>query len=127
MLTGNSDNARAVLSELEQMLKRLLDEGEESSIDLGGLPLGDEDYALLNEVLGEGEVHAEVDAVGMAEVQESGIPGIWWVLHYNEDEEVMAHFLEVTFCPELLSAPIEDVKEGLDALRARLFEVGRGG
>lgn len=120
-------NAYAVLSELEGMLRRLLQEGEESSIDLASLPLTDQDYVVLNEVLGEGEVAAEVESAGITQVQETGIPGVWWVIHFNADEEVMAQFVEVTFCPEILSAPVEDVKEGLDSLRARLFERHRAG
>lgn len=119
-------NARAILRELERMLRALLDHGEESSIDVGSLPLTDADYDLLNEALGEGEVMAEVASVGTTQVRETGVPGVWWVIHLNEDEEVMAQFLEVTYSPEILSAPIEDVKEGLDALRARLFATERG-
>ena len=119
-------NARAILRELEQMLSTLLEKGEESSVDLGSLPLTDADYELLNEALGEGEVTAEVETLGLTHVRESGIPGVWFVTHLNEDEEVMAQFIEVTYSPEILSAPIEEVKEGLDGLRARLFATERG-
>ncbi len=115
-------NARAVLREIEKMLEKLLAEGEENSIDLSSLPLSPEDYDLLEETLGEGEVNAEVHSLGPTRVHETGIPGVWWVTHYNDDDEVMAEFIEVTYCPEILLTPEDDVKDGLEALRARLFE-----
>ncbi|SCZ50241.1 hydrogenase expression/formation C-terminal domain-containing protein [Thiohalomonas denitrificans] len=114
-------HARAILLELEQMLRDLLEKGEESSIDLGSLPLTDADYELLNEALGEGEVMAEVEGVGLTHIRESGIPGVWFVTHLNEEDEVMAQFIEVAYSPEILSAPMEEVKAGLDGLRARSF------
>lgn len=126
-LTGGNGNARAVLREVENLLERLIGAGEAGSIDLGGLPLTPEDYDLLEEALGEGEVHAEVHSLGPTRIHETGIPGVWWVTHYNDDDEVMAEFIEVTYCPEILLTPDEDVQEGLEALRARLFEMTQEG
>jgi hydrogenase-1 operon protein HyaF len=121
VVNGNG-NGRALLSTIANLLQHLLDTGEGASIDLARLPLSGEDYDLLDEVLGEGEVHADVTALGATEVVETGVPGVWWVTHYNADEEVMAEFIEVAFCPEILRSTAEDVSEGLEALRARLFE-----
>jgi hypothetical protein len=36
---GGDGNARAVLREIEALLQKLVEQGEESSIDLSGLPL----------------------------------------------------------------------------------------
>lgn len=119
---GGNGNGRALLTEIARLLQQLLDTGEGGSIDLARIPLSDEDYDLLDDVLGEGEVQAEVTALGATEVVEAGVPGVWWIIHYNAEEEVMAEFIEVAFCPEILQSPAEDVKEGLEALRARLFE-----
>ncbi len=121
VVNGNG-NGRALLNEIASLLQHLLETGESASIDLARLPLSSEDYDLLDEVLGEGEVQAEVSALGATEVVETGIPGVWWVTHYNADEEVMAEFIEVAFCPEILRSAAEDVNEGLESLRARLFE-----
>lgn len=118
---GNG-NGRAVLNEVARLLQQLVETGEGGSIDIGRLPLTDEDYDLLDDVLGEGEVHAVVNALGSTEVVEAGVPGVWWVTHYNAEEEVMAEFIEIAFSPEILQSPVEDVKEGLEALRARLLE-----
>lgn len=125
-VSGNG-NARAVLREVENLLQKLLEEGEESSIDLSGLPLTPEDYDLLEETLGEGEVVAEVHSLGPTRIHETGIPGVWWVTHYNDEDEVLAEFIEVAWCPEILLAPEDDVKDGLEALRARLFELNQEG
>jgi len=122
VVAGGDANARAVLREIETMLRRLIENDEDSSIDLTALPLTPQDYDLLEDTLGEGEVSAEVDSLGPTRVHETGIPGVWWVTHYNTDDEVMAEFIEVTYCPEILLTPEDDVKDGLEALLARLFE-----
>ncbi len=127
MHVGGNGNARAVLREIEALLQKLVEEGEESSIDLSGLPLTPEDYDLLEEALGEGEVVAEVHSLGPTRIHETGIPGVWWVTHYNSDDEVLAEFIEVAWCPEILLTPEDDVKDGLEALRARLFELKQEG
>ena len=119
---GGDGSAHAVLREIETLLTVLVEKGEEGSIDLSSLPLTPEAYDLLEETLGEGEVTAEVSSLGVTRVHETGIPGVWWVTHYNEDDDVMAEFIEVTHCPEILLTPEDDVKDGLEALRARLFE-----
>jgi len=119
---GGDGNAQAVLREVENLLERLVDAGEESSIDLTSLPLRPEDYDLLEEVLGEGEVSAEVTSIGPTRVHETGIPGVWWITHYNTDDEVMSEFIEVAYCPEILLTPEDDIKDGLEVLRARLLE-----
>lgn len=119
---GHDGTAQAVLREVENLLQRLVEQGEESSIDLTSLPLSPEDYDLLEETLGEGEVTAEVTSIGPTRVHETGIPGVWWVTHYNTDDEVMSEFIEVAYCPEILFTPEDDIKDGLESLRARLLE-----
>lgn len=123
-MTGN---ALAVLHELEGLLKHLLESDEAGSIDLGRLPLNEQDYALLYTTLGMGEVEATVSSMGVTLVQEAEIPGIWWVSHQNEAGDTMAEFIEITYCPEILITPVEDVREGLDVLKGRLVEASLKG
>jgi hypothetical protein len=52
---------------------------------------------------------------------------VWWVTHYNDEDEVLAEFIEVAWCPEILLTPEDDVKDGLESLRARLFELKQEG
>ena len=117
---GGDANARAVLREIETLLQGLKAGGEGGSIDLGSLPLTPEDYDLLEASLGKGEVSAEVESLGPTEVTETGISGVWWITHYNADEEVMAEFIAVTLCPEILLTTLEDVSDGLQRLHALL-------
>jgi hydrogenase-1 operon protein HyaF len=116
-------NGRALLVELESLLRVLVEEGREGSIDLRSLPLSPGDLAFLERHLGRGEVAAEVSALGPSRVQETAIHGVWWVRHYNDNDEVMAEFLEITHCPDIIRAHPADVRDSLEELRARLVEL----
>lgn len=115
-------NTRALLSELEAALQALLKTGREHSIDLRSLPLLPGELGYLRETLGRGEVRAELDALGRSEIRETAIRGIWWVTHWNTLDEVMAEFLEVSFCPDIIRAQRDDVRDSLEALNARLAD-----
>jgi len=124
---GDGGAGRAVVGEIEQMLQRLLEHNEAGSIDLRAMPMAPEEYQWLRETLGEGEVEAQVQSLGPSRVRECGVPGVWWVTHYSEEGDIMSEFIEVAFCPEILITPVEDVAEGLQALRAGRFgRVARG-
>ncbi len=110
---------KALLSEIALLLERLIETGEVGVIDLRALPMGPLDYQTIKEALGEGEVKAEVRALGPTEVYETRYPGVWWVTHRNAENEVVAERIEITFSPEILKSPKEDVKAGLNALKLR--------
>lgn len=114
------ENGRALLHELADMLQHLIEKGEGDSIDLRRIPLFPDDLDVLHEQLGEGEVTAEVTSAGSSVIRESAIPGLWWVTHFNEEDEVIAELIEVTFCPEILKTPTDDARDGLQDLRAAL-------
>lgn len=111
------ENGQALLHELADMLERLIEKGEESSIDLRRIPLFPDDLELLHDKLGEGEVVAEVTSAGSTVIRESAIAGIWWVTHFNEEDEVIAELIEVTRCPEIIMTPADDALDGLTNLR----------
>lgn len=115
-----AENARALLRELENHLQRLIETGETARIDLGSLPLNPADHELLEQVLGHGEVIATVDSLGVSEISDTAIPGIWRIEYYNSDEVLVAEFIEVTGCPEVLQTPVDDLKDGLSALAAAM-------
>jgi hydrogenase-1 operon protein HyaF len=112
--------AQAILSELETSLQALLASGREHSIDLRSLPLAPGELEYLKDALGEGEVRVEVDALGFSRVVETRIHGVWWVTHRNPLDDVMAEFIEVSFCPDIIRAQRDDVRESLEVLSARL-------
>jgi HupH hydrogenase expression protein, C-terminal conserved region len=113
-------NALPVLSEIETMLTKLVDEGRPDAIDLRSLPMLPGDYARLQDALGRGEVRATIDALGASEVYETGIHGVWWVIHRNLDGDTTGEFIEVTWAPEILTTPRADAKRGLQQLRDRI-------
>jgi hydrogenase-1 operon protein HyaF len=120
---GAGSNGRALLHQIVKLLQQLLTEDEPSHIDLRTLPLNDEDMALLLETLGDGEIYAEQVNYGVTRIRQTGIPGVWWVVHLDEEEQTIAEFIEINYCPEALIVVTEDVRDGREALQARLFEV----
>ena len=122
--TGRGAAARLLLRELVDMLDKLLRLDEPGHIDLRAKELDEDDYALLHQTLGEGEIMAQVTNFGRVTVLESGYAGIWWITHMDEAGQVLSEFLEVSYCPEVLIAETETVADGYDALRAHLFEMG---
>lgn len=106
----------AVLNEIDAHLQLLTDQGSESAIDLRSLPLFPGDYELLRELLGEGEITATLDSLGPTYIYETRIPGVWWVTHYNDAEEKIAEFIEITRLPALLQTDTESLQYAPAAL-----------
>jgi hydrogenase-1 operon protein HyaF len=119
---ARTGNERAVLAEVRAHLEQLAATGEAAAIDLLALPLTDADRDWLREVLGRGEVRAEVDAAGVSEVQETAIAGVWWVTHRDAEARTVAELIEITLLPEILRASVADVAAARDRLDRLLAE-----
>jgi HupH hydrogenase expression protein, C-terminal conserved region len=115
-------NAMPLLHEIEVLLSDLVSTGKSASIDLRSLPMLPDDHEKLRAALGDGEVSATIDAMGPTQVRETAVHGVWWVTHYNSDDNIIAEFIEVTYVPEILRTHPADARLGLDGLRARLTE-----
>lgn len=115
-----SDQLLALLQELQNMLVALAEHGEENRIDLRSLPMSPADHDFLREFLGKGEVSAQVNALGLSEIKETRFSGIWWSLHYNNHEEIVAELIEVTPLPDILKTQVPDLIESRDALQRYL-------
>jgi hydrogenase-1 operon protein HyaF len=102
--------------EIGDLLRRLLDQGEQGAIDLLGLPLSPSCVAALEQRLGQGEITAVLDAAGRSELRETGFPGVWWTRHADEKGRVVAMLIEVAFVPEILRANIGDIALGCERL-----------
>jgi len=120
--TRHGENAQALLHEIVELLKGLLEKEEPGSIDLRTLPLSRQDYESLYETLGEGVISAEIQNLGVTQVRQTGVAGVWWITHYNEEGDVIGEFIEVAYCPEGLIVDVDSVQESVDALQARLME-----
>lgn len=117
---GSNENAKALLHEIDNLLQQLLDKGETGVIDLRAIPLAPDEYHYLETMLGEGEISAELKALGKSTVRETAIPGVWWIVHYSSNGEVMAELLEVSAIPEILKSNPVDIKDGLAFLHEQL-------
>lgn len=115
-----TENAIPLLHEIRHAVTDLLDSGRESAIDLESLPMTTADEARLRQMLGQGEVQARLDALGKSTIQETAISGVWFVEHYNADDQLIGKYIEVSTVPSILKSQAEDIREGLQRL-ARLL------
>jgi hydrogenase-1 operon protein HyaF len=112
-----TENLRPLLLQIEEALQNLVDNDEPTTIDLGAMPFSAQDELDLRERLGQGEVNAEITAFGPTIVEETAYPGVWLVeLKDAEDRRLTLH-LEIARVPAMLVAPVDDVRDGLAALR----------
>jgi len=113
-------NVQPLLHEIRHALVTLLDDGGSTVIDLRSLPLAPGEEQKLLDKLGQGEVHARLQALGPSEIVETRYPGVWVVVHFNNDNEVIGKFIEVCDIPDLLRSQQEDIRQGLEQLQAQL-------
>ena len=120
--TGNelTWNVKPILHEIRHALDKLLSTGESTIIDLRSIPLapGEEDSII--ETLGQGEVQARLDVLGPSEIYETQYAGVWLVTHYNDSDNIVSRFIEITELPDVLKSQREDVVHALDALVTEL-------
>ena len=112
--------ALSVLAEVGRMLEALSESGQAGAIDLRSLPLSDVDRAQLEEVLGRGEVRAELDIAGESEVWETTYPGVWWIRHRGTDRKIATEEISVCAIPEILMTHPVDIKAAAGRLREEL-------
>lgn len=112
--------ALSVLAEAGQLLETLAATGEPGFIDLRSLPLSDADRSQLEEVLGRGEVQAELDVTGKSEVWETSFPGIWWIRHMGAGDKIATEEIAVCRIPEILITHPVDIEAAASRLREEL-------
>ncbi len=115
-----TDNLDPVLRQLEQALADLAETGAESTIDLAAMPFSEQDERDLRDLLGRGEVRADMDAFGPTDVYETAYSGVWFVEHRNAEQRRLTLHIEVTRMPKILMTPEGDVVDALARLRAAL-------
>ena len=104
-------NVTPLLHEIRHALERLAETGESSIIDLRSIPLAPGEEEKICNALGHGEVQARLDALGKSEIIETRYAGVWLVTHYNEDDEIVGRFIEVTVMPEILCSQDVDIAD----------------
>ena len=117
---GLGGGVRALLVELATLLDGLVAQNKGGAIDLRSLPMSPRDRSALRTALGKGEVHATFDADGLSELQETGVPGIWWIEHRDRTGELVAELLEVAAVPGILACTRDEITTAPAVLRARI-------
>lgn len=117
LMTGN---LLPLLHEVRHALEQLRDTGAASVIDLAALPFGPGDREALLGFLGQGEVKAQVQALGDTRVWESRFPGVWLVAYHGPDGAELGLQLEICQTPRLLATPEDDLGDALAALTEQL-------
>ena len=115
-------NVKPLLHEIKHALDNLIETGQPTIIDLRSIPLapGEEDKIL--STLGLGEVQAKLDALGLSEIIETQYTGVWIVTHYNDEDQIISRFIEVTTMPEILCSQTEDIMAAYSRLSIILEE-----
>jgi len=113
-------NVQPLLNEVLHALDRLLESGEPTVIDLSSLPFGPGELDELERRLGDGELTAELDALGESRIRETAYPGVWWLEHRNASGDVVGRYLEITRAPEILMSQPADITAGRARLDDRL-------
>ena len=120
MLTGQ---AEAVLTEIAELLDRLLETGEAGSIDLRSLPLSPADRTWLDERLGVGEVEIVMNAGGESVLSETAYAGVWKVVHRDAEDRVIAELIEVAYVPEIVKPAAADIESACTKLQSSLKQI----
>lgn len=113
-------NVQPLLHEIRHALSNLLNSGECAVIDLRSIPLAPGEEEQILQTLGRGEVQAQLDALGPSEIIETQYAGVWIVTHFNDDNEIIGRFIEVTMMPEILCSQNEDVTDAFNRLSSIL-------
>ena len=113
-------NVKPLLHEVKHALHNLIDNGDTAIIDLRSIPLapGEEDKIL--NTLGRGEVQSQLNALGPSEIIETEYAGVWIVTHYNDDNDIIGRFIEITTMPDILRSQTEDVIAAYNRLTENL-------
>jgi HupH hydrogenase expression protein, C-terminal conserved region len=114
----SSGNIEPLFHQIRHALQRLLREGSGVVIDLKAIPLAPGEEERILQLLGSGEVCAELNAFGRSEVRETAFPAVWVVTHYDTQDAPRTRFIEVTRIPPILCSQTPDITDGLARLEA---------
>ena len=115
-----SGNALALLHEIHHALTQLLKSSQETIIDLQSIPLSPSDETQLFNSLGKGEIEVHLNVLGKSIIQETGTSGVWLIKHFNEEEQPVGKYIEITQIPSILKSQFEDIEQGLKKLASQL-------
>ncbi len=116
-VTGEfTGNVTPLLHEVRHALAALLENDEQTVIDLRAMPLAPGEEARIEEALGQGEVRVELNALGRSDIVETQYPGVWLITHSNTENKVVGKYIEIALIPDILQAQQGDIEAGLEQL-----------
>lgn len=115
-----TQNVVPIMHEIRHAMRKLLDKGEATIIDLRAMPFAPGEEDELETRLGTGEVTVRIEALGPSVIKETSYAGVWLVVHYNTEEEIMGKFIEITHVPSIIESQTEDIKSGIQTLQEGL-------
>lgn len=101
--------ARETMRWLQQALARHAAAAAPQLADLTALD--DENRALVNQILGEGEVAITVNGVVRARTQEAVLAGVWRTLYVDGADRITADILEVADAPHVVRLPPDNPRQ----------------
>ncbi|WP_378953823.1 hydrogenase expression/formation C-terminal domain-containing protein [Pelosinus sp. sgz500959] len=117
-----SPSAQAVLFEINERLQLFIDSGQTWSIFTNKMSLTPEDRQGIRDFLGRGSVTIHLtDSAEPAEWMESGTPGVWYGVFYDQTQNPILETIEIGSFPQVPGAQIEDVEIGIEILKKRLM------
>jgi hydrogenase-1 operon protein HyaF len=109
-------NVTPLLHEIRHALSALLENGNQTIIDLRSMPLAPGEEAHIEAALGQGEVRVELNALGRSDIIETQYPGAWLITHSNTDGTILGKYIEIALIPDILQAQQGDIQAGLEQL-----------
>ncbi len=123
---GLGGGVTALLHEIVRLLERLAAANEPSAIDLRSLPMSPSDRTELKRALGEGEVRVTLNAEGISTIQETRIPGVWWIEHRDLQDQLIAELIDVNYVPDILARASGEIAAGARALLQQIATAATG-
>lgn len=102
-------NVMPILHEVKHALDNLINNSVTSIIDLRSVPLAPGEEEKIINTLGQGEVQAQLNVLGSSDIIETQYAGVWLITHYNDEDEIIGRFIEITTMPDILRSQSEDV------------------
>lgn len=116
-----SPKAKAILYEIHGALQRFINTGEIWSIFINKMSLAPEERQEIRDFLGEGSIKITLsDSAEPAEWMESGTPGIWYGVFYDQTNNPILETIEIGKFPEVASSQVDDINRGLKTLKLGL-------
>lgn len=113
-------NAPHLLAELLARSDAFVADGTTDVVNLGLLPLAEEELTWLARSLGEGPCVILSGGYGSCRIRSTRLAGAWWVQYYNASDTLILNTLEIAAVPAVACAAADDIADS--AMRIRALE-----